>query len=56
MEGDGGWRRGFRRWFWPATAAAVVGLAAGCGHGAAPTAAAPTSITLVGGIQSEPNW
>jgi peptide/nickel transport system substrate-binding protein len=34
----------------------VLALAAGCGQGAAPASAAPTSVTLVGGIQSEPNW
>jgi peptide/nickel transport system substrate-binding protein len=45
-------RRGFLA---AVLAMAVVALAA-CGGGTAPSAAAPTSITLVGGIQTQPNW
>ena len=38
-----------------AAGAALLGLA-GCGSAPASTGAGPTTITLVGGIQTEPNW
>jgi len=46
-----------KRWLASVLATGLLAVVlAGCGSTSTPAAATPTSITLVGGVQTEPNW